>query len=113
MAVECHDYPQLFDLGASPGARLAQLADNLQPAARRRLLAVRPLDLVRRRLESYDWCVRWPAPTHPPDPPRPPGAAYPAVPTLLLNGESPHNVHARKAERVEHGDHVVDRGAGP
>jgi hypothetical protein len=31
-------------------------------------------------------CLRWPSPTRP-DPPDPPGAAYPGVPTLVLNGD--------------------------
>ena len=31
-------------------------------------------------------CLRWPSPARP-DPPDPPGAAYPDVPTLVLNGD--------------------------
>jgi hypothetical protein len=86
-AVECHDYPQLFRLAASPAARLAQLADGL-----RRLPADVFAPFVRSTwfgadLESYDWCVRWPRATHAPDPARPPGAAYPSLPTLVLGGD--------------------------
>ena len=85
--VECHDYPQLFDLSGSPAERLAQLGEGLRrlPAN-----AFAPFDKETwfgADLESYDWCVRWPRPTHAPDPPRPPGAAYPAVPTLVLDGD--------------------------
>jgi pimeloyl-ACP methyl ester carboxylesterase len=32
-----------------------------------------------------EWCARWPTPR--PSPPVPPGAAYPPVPTLVVNGE--------------------------
>ena len=76
-AVECHDYPQLFDLAAPPGVRLAQLAARL---GRLPADVFAPFDRSTwfgADLESYDWCVRWPAPVHAPDPPRPPGAAYP------------------------------------
>ena len=31
--------------------------------------------------------MNWPRPTHAPDPGRPPGAAYPSVPTLILDGD--------------------------
>ena len=87
-AVECHDYPQLFDGAASPGARLAQIADGLHrlPAN-----AFSPFDKATwfgADLESYDWCVRWPRPAHAPDPPRPPGATYPSIPTLVWTATS-------------------------
>ena len=86
-AVECHDYPQLFDAAAAPGERLAQVAAGL---ARLPANAFSPFDKSTwfgADLESYDWCVNWPRPAHAPDPGRPPGAAYPSVPTLILDGD--------------------------
>jgi pimeloyl-ACP methyl ester carboxylesterase len=86
-AVECHDYPQLFSLSASPGQRLSQLAAGL---ARLPANVFSPFDRSTwfgADLESYDWCVNWPKPAHAPDPGRPPGAAYPSVPTLILDGD--------------------------
>ena len=65
-AVECHDYPQLFSLSASPGERLAQLAAGL---ARLPANAFSPFDRSTwfgADLESYDWCVNWPKPAHAP-----------------------------------------------
>ena len=87
-AVECHDYPQLFDLAASPGERLAQLAAGLARLPAERLLAVRPLDLVRRRSRELR-LVRELAAGRPTRAIRGarPGAAYPSVPTLILDGD--------------------------
>jgi hypothetical protein len=85
--VECHDYPQLFDPAASPGRRLAQIAAGL---SRLPANAFSPFDKATwfgADLESYDWCVAWPRPTHAPDPGRPPGSAHPSVPTLVLDGD--------------------------
>jgi pimeloyl-ACP methyl ester carboxylesterase len=100
VAVECHDYPQLFDVAGSPAARLGQLAAGL-----RKLPAdvFSPFDKETwfgADLESYDWCVRWPRATHAPDPPRPPGAAYPSIPTLVLNGDLDQRTSLIGARRV-------------
>ncbi len=99
-AVECHDYPQLFDTSASPAMRLAQIAARLKnlPAD-----AFAPFDHATwfgADLESYDWCVRWPQATHAPDPPRPPGAVYPHVPTLVLDGDLDQRTSLIGARRV-------------
>jgi pimeloyl-ACP methyl ester carboxylesterase len=99
-AVVCHDYPQLFDKAAPPRVRLAQIAAKLRrlPAA-----AFSPFDHATwfgADLESYDWCVRWPQPSHAPDPPRPPGAAYPALPTLVLDGDLDQRTSLIGARRV-------------
>jgi pimeloyl-ACP methyl ester carboxylesterase len=99
-AVECHDYPQLFDLAASPAGRLAQLAAGLRrlPAD-----AFAPFDKATwfgADLESYDWCVNWPRPAHAGDPGRPPGTAYPSLPTLVLDGDLDQRTSLIGARRV-------------
>ena len=99
-AVECHDYPQLFSLSASPVGRLAQLAAGLRalPAD-----AFAPFDRSTwfgADLESYDWCIGWPRATHAPDPPRPAGAAYPSIPTLVLDGDLDQRTSLIGARRV-------------
>jgi pimeloyl-ACP methyl ester carboxylesterase len=99
-AVECHDYPQLFDARAAPAERLAQVEAGLKrlPAD-----AFAPFDRSTwfgAGLESYDWCVRWPRPLHAPDPARPPGAAYPSIPTLVLDGDLDQRTSLIGARRV-------------
>jgi pimeloyl-ACP methyl ester carboxylesterase len=99
-AVECHDYPQLFRPAASPVARLAQLAAGLRklPAD-----AFAPFDRATwfgADLESYDWCIHWPRATHAADPGRPRGAAYPSIPTLVLDGDLDQRTSLIGARRV-------------
>ncbi len=99
-AVECHDYPQLFSLAASPRTRLAQLAAGL---AKLPADAFAPFDRSTwfgADLESYDWCVGWPRATHAPDPGRPAGAAYPSIPTLVLDGDLDQRTSLIGARRV-------------
>ena len=48
-AVECHDYPQLFDTSAPPASASRRSSRGPRAPAGRCLLAVRPRDLVRRR----------------------------------------------------------------
>ena len=87
-AVACHDYPTIWNPASSFAARRAELA------AARALLAPDPFapfsaDTWLASLYEHQLvhgCLRWPAPSTP-DPPAPPGAAYPAVPTLVLNGD--------------------------
>jgi pimeloyl-ACP methyl ester carboxylesterase len=86
-AVECHDYPQLFALAGSPTARLAQLAAGLGALPADAFAPFAKATWFGADLESYDWCIRWPRATHAPDPARPAGAAYPAIPTLVLDGD--------------------------
>ena len=87
-------------LAARPAARLAQIAAGLRalPAD-----AFAPFDKATwfgADLESYDWCVRWPRATHAPDPARPPGAAYPSIPTLVLDGDLDQRTSLIGARRV-------------
>ncbi len=93
-AVVCSDYPLLFDLGAGPSRRRAQLAAGI---ARERRVA--PDVFAPFTLDEYlaspfnfarvDLCLDWPRPNdaHPQGQPVPPGAVFPRVPTLVLSGD--------------------------
>jgi pimeloyl-ACP methyl ester carboxylesterase len=92
-AVSCSDYPQLYDMRATPAQRLAQLRAAV--AAR---VATKPGTYAPFRIREYlrsdwatqDWCRTWPSAPAPyvQGPVRPPGGRYPAgVPVLVLSGE--------------------------
>jgi pimeloyl-ACP methyl ester carboxylesterase len=86
LAVICHDYPELW----SPETPISQ-----RPAEVRSALAAYPAGTFA-PFSAAAWtgtdfegalaCLRWPSPARP-DPPAPPSAAYPRVPTLILNGD--------------------------
>jgi pimeloyl-ACP methyl ester carboxylesterase len=86
LAVICHDYPQLWDPSTPTAERRAE--------AQRRIAAYPDGTFAPFGAEAWtgtDYegvlaCLRWPSPARP-DPPDPPGAAYPDVPTLVLNGD--------------------------
>lgn len=85
LAVTCHDYPQLWEPATPVGARPAEIARQLRtyPPG-----AFAPFDRNAWLAVDYEGplaCLRWPSPTG--DPPVPPGARYPAVATLVLNGD--------------------------
>ena len=113
LAVICHDYPELW----SPSTPVAQ-----RPAEVRAALAAYPAGTFA-PFSAAAWtgtdfegalaCLRWPSPARP-DPPAPPGAAYPRVPTLILNGE--YDLFFRPSERsfaaaAVHPKRVLIRGA--
>jgi pimeloyl-ACP methyl ester carboxylesterase len=90
-AVACHDYPQLYDMRATPATRQRQYAAALARARRTSPALYAPFTIgeyARSDWQSLDWCTRWPvAPApNPARPPRPPDG-YPAVPVLVLSGE--------------------------
>jgi hypothetical protein len=91
-AVSCHDYPQLYDMTASPSVRRAELAAAVRREDRRNPGVYAPFT-VAEYLDSYwetqDWCTQWPvaARSNPAGPPRPPSGHYPATPVLVLSGE--------------------------
>ena len=86
LAVICHDYPELW----GPSTPISQ-----RPAEVRSALAAYPAGTFA-PFSAAAWtgtdfegalaCLRWPSPARP-DPPAPPAAAYPRVPTLILNGD--------------------------
>ncbi len=89
-AVACHDYPQLYDMTAPPGApRESQYAAALTAAEPGPYGPFTVHEYAASDWQELDWCTRWPvAPAdNPAGPPRPPGGRYPAVPVLVLSGE--------------------------
>ncbi len=91
-AVACHDYPQLYDMTAPPGAvRERQLTRAVNARDRTHPHTYGPFT-VREYADSdwqaLDWCTRWPvaAADNPAGPIRPAGD-YPDVPVLVLSGE--------------------------
>lgn len=91
-AVSCHDYPQLYDMTASPAMRRAQFADSVRRENRLHPAVYGPFTIAEyldSDWETQDWCTQWPvaARNNPAEPPRPPGGHYPRTPTLVLSGE--------------------------
>jgi len=91
-AVACHDYPQLYDMTASPRTRLRQYDRALTRRTTSRPATYGPFtvrEYARSDWQELDWCTRWPkaAADNPARPPRPRGGHYPRVPTLVLSGE--------------------------
>ena len=91
-AVACHDYPQLYDMRATPAVRQRQYAASIARATRTNPAIYGPFTIreyARSDWQSLDWCTRWPvAPAdNPAKPPTPPGGGYPPVPVLVLSGE--------------------------
>lgn len=90
-AVACHDYPQLYDMTASPSTRMLQYHRALTLRTKQRPKTYGPFtvrEYARSDWQMLDWCLRWPvAPDeNPAGPPRPVGG-YPDVPVLILSGE--------------------------
>jgi hypothetical protein len=86
LAVTCHDYPQLWDPAASPAARRAQLGSAVAALRPEQFAPIAPAVWTNLDYEGARACLNWPAPARP-DPPVPAGATYPAVPTLVLDGD--------------------------
>jgi len=93
-AVSCSDYPQLYDMTASPATRVTQ-----ENAAIANQLATDPgvyapfaiaeFRQVSIDVSVLDLCLDWPipSPAHPPQQSVPPQATFPSVPVLVLSGE--------------------------
>jgi pimeloyl-ACP methyl ester carboxylesterase len=100
-----------------PWPRGTPLADR-ERIARERALALppsafHPFDAEVAYADEIDLCLRWPDPGKPP---RAPGGAYPAVPTLLLQGEedlrTPPETSAHIATLVPGAQRVTVPGVG-
>lgn len=90
VAVSCTDYPQLFDLGASPARRRAQFASRLAhpPAGAFDPFTGREWVTISGYSQPYDICLDWPKPVHhvPPVPRR--AVKLPAsIPMLVIGGD--------------------------
>jgi len=99
-------WPRGTPLGDRAGvARAGALA--LPPSA------FHPFDAEVAYADEIDLCLRWPDPGQPP---RPPAGPYPAVPTLLLQGEedvrTPPEASARIASLIPGSQRVTVPGAG-
>ncbi|HCB07482.1 MAG TPA: hypothetical protein DEQ43_25070 [Nocardioides bacterium] len=91
-AVACHDYPQLYDMTASPDVRQAQYAAALDARTASDPDTYGPFtvhEYADSTWQMLDWCTRWPvAPaSNRAGPPTPPSGHYPEVPVLVLSGE--------------------------
>ncbi|HET9019101.1 MAG TPA: alpha/beta fold hydrolase, partial [Acetobacteraceae bacterium] len=93
-AVSCMDYPQLYDMTAPAAARRAQAASRIAAKQAADPGVYAPLTIADWQRLPLDisvlaQCENWPlpAPPYPPGRPVPPGAAYPAVPALVISGE--------------------------
>jgi pimeloyl-ACP methyl ester carboxylesterase len=86
LAVICHDYPELWRPSTPVAARPAQVRARLAAYPRGAFAPFSAAAWTGTDYEGALACLRWPsAAGH--DPPAPPGAAYPRVPTLVLNGD--------------------------
>jgi hypothetical protein len=99
LAVTCHDYPQLWDPAASPAGRRAQLGAALAALRPEQFAPIAPAVWTNLDYEGARACLNWPAPARP-DPPVPPGTPYPAVPTLVLNGDLDNITTSPQAREV-------------
>jgi pimeloyl-ACP methyl ester carboxylesterase len=91
-AVACHDYPQLYDMTAPPGAVRERQLDRAVAARDRTHPRTFGPFTAREYADSdwqmLDWCTRWPvAPADNPAGPIVPAVGYPDAPVLVLSGE--------------------------
>ena len=98
LAVTCHDYPQLWDPAAPAAVRREQLARTVAALPPEPFAPISPTVWTSLDYEGAIACLNWPGPQRP-DPPVPPDATYPAVPTLVLNGDL-DNITASSGARV-------------
>ena len=90
LAVGCLDYPQLFDLSASPAQRASQLAagEAALPASTYSPFSTGEWLSQDQNTEAYTACLDWPAPVVAQPPlPAPPPLLSATVPVLVLGGE--------------------------
>jgi hypothetical protein len=91
-AVSCHDYPQLYDMAASPATREAQYKTAVATEKRLHPTVYGPFtvgEYLKSDWEEQDWCVSWPSPSagHPAGPPAPLNGYDQRTPVLVLSGE--------------------------
>jgi pimeloyl-ACP methyl ester carboxylesterase len=98
LAVTCHDYPQLWDPAAPLPTRVRQLAAARAALPAGEFFPFTGTEWTSLPYEGATQCLRWPGPQRP-EPPAAPGAAYPSVPTLVINGDL-DNITAASGARV-------------
>ena len=86
LAVACHDYPQMWDPAAPLGTRRQQLAAARAALPPAQFAPFTGTEWTSLPYEGATACLRWPGPLRP-EPPVDPQAPYPAVPTLVVNGD--------------------------
>ena len=93
-AVSCQDTPQIFDMRLAPEARRVARDRAIAERRRRARDSYAPFTLDEYRAMPLDYnfieqCVGWPSPDaqHPAQHLVPDGAAFPAIPVLVLSGE--------------------------
>ena len=86
MAVTCHDYPQLWSPFTVLGQRRAEVDRRLAAYPSGTFAPFSGAAWTGTEYEGLLACMRWPSPSRA-DPPNPGGLAYPAVPTLVMNGD--------------------------
>jgi pimeloyl-ACP methyl ester carboxylesterase len=91
-AVSCHDYPQLYDMTATPAVRAKEFAASVRREQQTDPAVYAPFTIaeyIASDWEEVNWCLTWPvAPSwEPAGPPVPPGGHYAGVPVLVLSGE--------------------------
>ena len=110
LAVTCHDYPQLWDPAAPFAERRAQYERAIAAQPPERFAPISPAVWTSLDYEGALACLRWPG-ARGGLPPLPrlaarhrlrlaPGASYPAVPTLVLNGELDNITTTPQARQV-------------
>ncbi len=101
-AVECTDYPQLYDMMAPPKVRYRQYGRAIRALEKTDPRAFAPFTVqqwITSPDEDYDTCLRWPVPDDP-QPLMPRDHAYPDVPTLVLVGDLDSVTSAQGARQV-------------
>ncbi len=86
LSVICHDYPQPWDFSTPMADRRAQAESRFGAYPPGTFAPFSASAWTGADYEGVMACLRWPSPARP-DPADPPGAAYPEVPTLVLNGD--------------------------
>lgn len=99
VAVACHDYPWTYELSGSKRQRRSQLRDARRALPRDAFAPFGRRDWGSADWMAYDMCLTWPAPRYD-DPPLPKGARYPAVPTLILDGDLDQRTSSEGARRI-------------
>jgi pimeloyl-ACP methyl ester carboxylesterase len=101
LSVVCHDYPQPWPFSAPMSQRLAITHARLRTMPASAFYPFGGFAFIAYPYAGGLQCLHWPSPAFP-DPPAPPHAAYPHVPTLVLNGDLDNITPLEDASVVAH-----------